>query len=61
MTGGFADDFSSSTVVAVDRDGCRDGAGAGLRRSRASSFWDPVRDETLVLDFGVIGDHGDLP
>jgi hypothetical protein len=52
VTGGFTDDFSSSTVVAVD--------GAGTVRERARGFGfsgelfhDLVRDETLVLDFGV--------
>jgi len=51
VTGGFANDFSS-TVVAVD-------SGGGVQeRARGFGFtgelfWDPVRDETLVLDFGV--------
>src|SRR5262245_34895311 len=51
VTGGFADDFSS-TVVAVD-------SGGGVQeRARGFGFtgelfWDPVRDETLVIDFGV--------
>jgi hypothetical protein len=52
VTGGFTDDLSSSTVVAVD------GAGAVRERARGFGFsgelfHDLVRDETLVLDFGV--------
>jgi len=51
VSGGFADDFSS-TVIAVD------GAGGTTERARGFGFsgdlfFDAARDETLVLDFGV--------
>lgn len=51
VSGGVADDFSS-TVIAVD------GTGAITERARgfaftAELFYDPVADETLVLDSGV--------
>jgi hypothetical protein len=51
VTGGFADDFSS-TVVAVDAAGMVQERARGFAFS-GELFWDPVRDETLVLDFGV--------
>ncbi len=52
VSGGFTPDFASSTVVAVDA------AGAVTERARGFAFsgemfFDAVRNETLVLDFGV--------
>ena len=52
VTGGFTNDFSSSTVAAVDAMGAVTERARGFAFS-GELFWDPVRDETLVLDFGV--------
>lgn len=52
VTGGFTGDFSSSTVVAVDASGTVRERARGFGFS-GELFFDPVRDETLVLDFGV--------
>ena len=51
VTGGFADDFSS-TVVAVDPLGMVTERARGFSFS-GELFFDVVRDETLVLDFGA--------
>jgi hypothetical protein len=51
VTGGVADDFSS-TVVAVDPLGTVTERARGFAFS-GELFFDAVRDETLVLDFGV--------
>jgi hypothetical protein len=52
VTGGFTPDFSSSTLVAVDASGLAAPRATGFGFS-AGVFFDPAREETLVLDFGV--------
>lgn len=52
VSGGFTGDFSSSTVVAVDALGGVTERARGFAFS-TELFFDPVRDETLVLDVGV--------
>lgn len=52
VSGGFAPDFSSSTVLAVAPGGAQSERASGFAFS-SELFHDPARDETLVLDFGV--------
>jgi hypothetical protein len=52
VTGGFTPDFSSSTLVAVDAAGVAAPRATGFGFS-AGLFFDPAREETLVLDFGA--------
>jgi len=52
VSGGFTPDFSSSTMVAVAADGSVTERAHGFSFS-AEMFFDTVRDEALVLDFGV--------
>jgi hypothetical protein len=52
VTGGFTSDFSSSTLVAIADDGSASERAHGFGFS-GGVFHDLVRDETLVLDFGV--------
>src|SRR5262249_7327434 len=50
VSGGFTDDFSSGTVVAVDSGGTVTERARGFGSS-GEMFFDPARNETLVLDF----------
>jgi hypothetical protein len=52
VSGGFTDDFSSSTVIAVAPDGRITERARGFTFS-SELFHDTARDETLVLDVGV--------
>lgn len=52
VSGGFTDDFSSSTVLALAPDGTPAERARGFGYS-SEMFFDAVLDETLVLDFGV--------
>jgi hypothetical protein len=52
VSGGFTDDFSSSTVLAVAADGSTTERARGFAFS-GELFHDLDRDETLVVDFGV--------
>jgi len=52
VSGGFTDDFSSSTVIAVAPGGAVSERASGFTFS-SEMFHDAVRDETLVLDVGV--------
>ena len=52
VSGGFTDDFSSSTVIAVAPGGAISERAVGFTFS-SEMFHDSVRDETLVLDVGV--------
>ncbi len=60
VSGGFTDDFSSSTVIAVDSSGTVTERARGFGSS-GEMFFDPARNETLVLDFEATADHGHLP
>jgi hypothetical protein len=53
VSGGFTDDFSSSTVVAVDSSGTVTERAHGFSSS-GEMFFDPARNETLVLDFEAL-------
>jgi hypothetical protein len=53
VSGGFTDDFSSSTVIAVDSSGTVTERARGFGSS-GEMFFDPSRDETLVLDFEAL-------
>lgn len=52
VTGGFTPDFSSSTLAVIHADGSVGERARGFGFS-GGTFHDLVRDETLVLDFGV--------
>ncbi len=53
VSGGFTDDFSSGTVIAVDSTGSVTERARGFGSS-GEMYFDPVRNETLVLDFEAL-------
>src|SRR5262249_2026136 len=54
VSGGFTDNtFTNSTVIAVDSTGTRTERARGFGSS-GEMFFDPVRNETLVLDFDAL-------